>query len=248
MEVSFGEHPYPPALLWQYFVDAEKRLRWQPAADQGQEPAQPARTPRGGRLEPLRPWGGRRRATRIPRLAPVQLLHQPLHALGSQCTLLRLYRDIRVHPHRHGNEARLPASTGGPWSVDAAPIPDRPAWRAQGSESVADNAPEDPRRGRRRTLAGRLPRPSERFCAFTEAPALDELHASRRREAGLSLRAGKASIRQPQDEALGLVPSASEPRLDRARGSRAKSEWTIVALASSRRPQRLPRASGHLLA
>jgi hypothetical protein len=30
MEVSFGEHPYPPALLWQYFVDAEKRLRWQP--------------------------------------------------------------------------------------------------------------------------------------------------------------------------------------------------------------------------
>ena len=30
LEVSFGEHPYPPALLWQYFVDAEKRLRWQP--------------------------------------------------------------------------------------------------------------------------------------------------------------------------------------------------------------------------
>jgi uncharacterized protein YndB with AHSA1/START domain len=30
LEVSFGEHPYPPALLWQYFVDPEKRLRWQP--------------------------------------------------------------------------------------------------------------------------------------------------------------------------------------------------------------------------
>lgn len=30
MEVSFGEHPYPPAVLWQYFVDPEKRLRWQP--------------------------------------------------------------------------------------------------------------------------------------------------------------------------------------------------------------------------
>ena len=28
-EIS-GEHPYPPALLWQYFVDPEKRLRWQP--------------------------------------------------------------------------------------------------------------------------------------------------------------------------------------------------------------------------
>ena len=25
-----GEHPYPPAVLWQYFVDPEKRLRWQP--------------------------------------------------------------------------------------------------------------------------------------------------------------------------------------------------------------------------
>ena len=30
LEVSFGAHPYPPALLWQYFVDPEKRLRWQP--------------------------------------------------------------------------------------------------------------------------------------------------------------------------------------------------------------------------
>ena len=30
MELSFGEHPYPPAVLWQYFVDPEKRLRWQP--------------------------------------------------------------------------------------------------------------------------------------------------------------------------------------------------------------------------
>ena len=30
LEVSFGEHPYPAALLWQYFVDPEKRLRWQP--------------------------------------------------------------------------------------------------------------------------------------------------------------------------------------------------------------------------
>ncbi|HUS22548.1 MAG TPA: DUF2652 domain-containing protein [Aeromicrobium sp.] len=30
MEVSFGEHPYPPPLIWQYFVDADKRLRWQP--------------------------------------------------------------------------------------------------------------------------------------------------------------------------------------------------------------------------
>jgi uncharacterized protein YndB with AHSA1/START domain len=30
LEVSFGEHPYPPALVWQYFVDPEKRLRWQP--------------------------------------------------------------------------------------------------------------------------------------------------------------------------------------------------------------------------
>ncbi|MDQ3646647.1 MAG: DUF2652 domain-containing protein, partial [Actinomycetota bacterium] len=29
-EVSFGEHPYPPAVVWQYFVDPEKRLRWQP--------------------------------------------------------------------------------------------------------------------------------------------------------------------------------------------------------------------------
>jgi len=30
LETSFGEHPYPPAVLWQYFVDPEKRLRWQP--------------------------------------------------------------------------------------------------------------------------------------------------------------------------------------------------------------------------
>ena len=30
MEISFGEHPFPPAILWQYFVDPEKRLRWQP--------------------------------------------------------------------------------------------------------------------------------------------------------------------------------------------------------------------------
>ena len=30
LEVSFGDHPYPPAVLWQYFVDPEKRLRWQP--------------------------------------------------------------------------------------------------------------------------------------------------------------------------------------------------------------------------
>jgi uncharacterized protein YndB with AHSA1/START domain len=30
LEISFGEHPYPPAVLWQYFVDPEKRLRWQP--------------------------------------------------------------------------------------------------------------------------------------------------------------------------------------------------------------------------
>lgn len=29
-EVSFGEHPYPPAVVWQYFVDPDKRLRWQP--------------------------------------------------------------------------------------------------------------------------------------------------------------------------------------------------------------------------
>jgi hypothetical protein len=30
LEISFGEHPFPPAVLWQYFVDPEKRLRWQP--------------------------------------------------------------------------------------------------------------------------------------------------------------------------------------------------------------------------
>jgi hypothetical protein len=30
LEVSFGEHPYSPAVLWQYFVDPDKRLRWQP--------------------------------------------------------------------------------------------------------------------------------------------------------------------------------------------------------------------------
>ena len=30
MEISFGELPYPPAVVWQYFVEAEKRLRWQP--------------------------------------------------------------------------------------------------------------------------------------------------------------------------------------------------------------------------
>lgn len=30
LQVSFGDHPYPPAVLWQYFVDPEKRLRWQP--------------------------------------------------------------------------------------------------------------------------------------------------------------------------------------------------------------------------
>src|SRR5215216_5474026 len=30
LEISFGEHPYSPAVLWQYFVDPEKRLRWQP--------------------------------------------------------------------------------------------------------------------------------------------------------------------------------------------------------------------------
>ena len=29
-ELSFGEHPYPAAVLWQYFVDPDKRLRWQP--------------------------------------------------------------------------------------------------------------------------------------------------------------------------------------------------------------------------
>lgn len=30
VELSFGEHPYPPAVVWQYFVDPDKRLRWQP--------------------------------------------------------------------------------------------------------------------------------------------------------------------------------------------------------------------------
>ena len=30
VEITFGEHPYPPAVVWQYFVDPEKRLRWQP--------------------------------------------------------------------------------------------------------------------------------------------------------------------------------------------------------------------------
>ena len=30
LEISFGEHPYPPAVVWQYFVEPEKRLRWQP--------------------------------------------------------------------------------------------------------------------------------------------------------------------------------------------------------------------------
>jgi uncharacterized protein YndB with AHSA1/START domain len=29
LEIS-GESPYPPAVLWQYYVDPEKRLRWQP--------------------------------------------------------------------------------------------------------------------------------------------------------------------------------------------------------------------------
>jgi hypothetical protein len=30
LEISFGDHPHPPAVLWQYLVDPEKRLRWQP--------------------------------------------------------------------------------------------------------------------------------------------------------------------------------------------------------------------------
>ena len=30
LEVCFGEYPYPPAVVWQYLVDPEKRLRWQP--------------------------------------------------------------------------------------------------------------------------------------------------------------------------------------------------------------------------
>jgi hypothetical protein len=30
VEINFGEHPYSPTVVWQYFVDPEKRLRWQP--------------------------------------------------------------------------------------------------------------------------------------------------------------------------------------------------------------------------
>jgi uncharacterized protein YndB with AHSA1/START domain len=30
VELTFGDFPYPPAVVWQYFVDPEKRLRWQP--------------------------------------------------------------------------------------------------------------------------------------------------------------------------------------------------------------------------
>ena len=30
VELSFGDYPHPPAVVWQYFVDPEKRLRWQP--------------------------------------------------------------------------------------------------------------------------------------------------------------------------------------------------------------------------
>jgi hypothetical protein len=30
VELSFGDFRYPPAVVWQYFVDPEKRLRWQP--------------------------------------------------------------------------------------------------------------------------------------------------------------------------------------------------------------------------
>jgi hypothetical protein len=30
LELSFGDHPYPPPVVWQYFVEPEKRLRWQP--------------------------------------------------------------------------------------------------------------------------------------------------------------------------------------------------------------------------
>ena len=149
VEISFGEHPYPPAVVWQYFVDPEKRLRWQPLQTAVKnQPNQQGRLGPGASSHCAhgRP---RRRAARIPRLAPVQLLHQPLHAPGSRAALLPLHRDLRVHPHRRRNDGPLPVSTRGSRTVDAAPVPDPPARRSQDADPVRRNAREDPRRGRR---------------------------------------------------------------------------------------------------
>ena len=151
LEISFGEIPYPPAVLWQYFVDPEKRLALAAAADRDREPAEPARTARGRGVEPLRPRGRRRRAARVPRLAPVQLLHQPLHAPGSRAALLPRHRDVRVHPDRNRHtrvDYRFRLEDCGPLTRLRFRI-FRPG-RAQGAEPVTETAQEDPRRGRRR--------------------------------------------------------------------------------------------------
>ena len=202
MEISFGEHPYPPAVVWQYFVDPEKRLRWQPLQTAiKNQPNQQGRLGAGG-LEPLRPRGRRRRAARVPRLAPVQLLHQPLHAPGSRAALLPRHRDIRVHPHRHRNEGPLQVSAGGLRTVDAAPVPDHPARRSQGAEPVTENAQEGPRRGRRhRTVAGPLP-----ACKASAAAPL--LGRSQRTKSSIARPIGWSAVLvdRPGDHGLWLPP------------------------------------------
>jgi hypothetical protein len=158
LEISFGEHPYPPAVLWQYFVDPEKRLHWQllQTAIENQ-PNRQGRFGAGASSHCAHGFGGDALREYLD-WRPYSYFTNRFTPLGRAPLLFPLHRDVPVHPDRHRNARRLQVSAGGLRTVNAAPVPNLPARRAQGTDRVTAGAQEGSRRGRRhRTVAAPFP-------------------------------------------------------------------------------------------
>ncbi len=158
MEVSFGEHPYPPAVLWQYFVDPEKRLRWQPLQTAIEnQPNQQGRLGAGASSHCAHGLGGDALREYLD-WRPYSYFTNRFTPLGRGPHFFPGIETFEFIPTDTGTRVdyRFRLEDCGP--LTRLRVPDPPARRSQGAEPVTESAQEGPRRGRRhRTVAGPLP-------------------------------------------------------------------------------------------
>jgi Protein of unknown function (DUF2652) len=142
LEISFGDHPYPPAVLWQYFVDPEKRLRWQPlqTAIENQPNVQ-GRLGAGSSSHCAHGVGGDALREYLD-WRPYSYFTNRFTPLARGPLFFPCIETFEFIPYRNRNEGRLQASAGVWGRVDAAQVPDPPARRAQGADPVRESAQE----------------------------------------------------------------------------------------------------------
>ena len=153
VELSFGDFRYPPAVVWQYFVDPEKRLRWQPLQTAiKNQPNQDGRFGPGASSHCAHGRQGTRCASTSTgaRTCTSPTGSRRWVAGRSSSPWSRRSSSSRPTPER----GPLPVPARGLRLTDAPEVPDPSLRRSEDVDPIRRDPGQDPRRGRRDTAVG----------------------------------------------------------------------------------------------